>query len=160
MADDISSLITDRTERLFWAKVDKRGPDDCWPWKGPLNRGGYGQVMLRDHKPRRAHHLALHFDGRPRPGDLHTLHSCDNRKCVNPAHLRWGTVAENAQEKVARGRAHDTSGERNAHHKLTEDQVRAIRESSKTQRALAAEYQVTHTVIGRIKRRQKWKCVE
>ena len=160
MADDISNLITHRTERLFWEKVAKRGPDECWEWLGPLNRGGYGQVMLRDKRPRRAHHMALHFDGRPRAGDLHSLHACDNRSCVNPAHLRWGTVKENAQEKSARGRCPDTSGERNAHHKLTEQDVRDIRASTETHRALAAKYGTSHTTIGQIKRLQKWRCVE
>ncbi len=156
MADDISKLFTDQTERLFWAKVDKRGPDECWPWTASSDRRGYGQVMLRDHRPRRAHHLALHFDGRPRPGDLHSLHSCDNPPCCNPAHLRWGTIAENAKEKSERGRCPDTSGTNNAHHKLSETQVRAIRTEEGSHRSLGAKYGVSHTVIGQIKRRQKW----
>jgi hypothetical protein len=161
MADDISTLITDRTETIFWAKVDRRGPDECWPWQGSADRRGYGQVMLRDHRPRRAHHLALHFDGRPRPGNLHCLHSCDNPSCCNPAHLRWGTIAQNAKEKSERGRCPDTSGERNAHHKLTEDQVREIRSSTETHRALAAKYGLSsHRTIGRIKRHEKWRCIE
>ncbi len=160
MAGDISNLFTERTERLFWKKVDKRGPDDCWLWLASCDRRGYGQVMLRDKRPRRAHHLAMHFDGRPRPGDLHSLHSCDNPPCVNPAHLRWGTNAENTQEKMIRGRCHDTSGERHARHKLTEQDVRDIRHAPGTHRALAENYGVTHTVIGQIKRRQAWQCVE
>lgn len=161
MADDISNLITDKTERLFWAKVERRGPDECWPWQASGDRRGYGQVMLRDHRPRRAAHMALHFDGRPRPGSLHSLHSCDNPRCCNPAHLSWGTIAENAQGKSQRGRCPDTSGENNAHHKLTEEQVRAIRASNKSQRTLAKEYGLaSHTTIGRIKRDENWRCVE
>lgn len=23
-------------EEQFWARVDQRGPDECWPWSGPL----------------------------------------------------------------------------------------------------------------------------
>lgn len=36
----------------FWAKVDKRGPDDCWEWKGGstckdgYSRGGITQRTL------------------------------------------------------------------------------------------------------------------
>ena len=26
----------------FWAKVDKRGPDDCWEWTGRRYEHGYG----------------------------------------------------------------------------------------------------------------------
>ena len=26
----------------FWAKVDRRGPDECWIWTGSLSAGRYG----------------------------------------------------------------------------------------------------------------------
>ena len=158
--NDIRALFTNKTEQLFWSKVDMRGPSDCWNWTANKDRRGYGQVMLRDHKPRRASHIALTLDGRPRVDDLHAMHSCDNPPCVNPAHLKWGTIADNARDKSAKGRCHDTSGEKNAHAKLTESDVRTIRSSDMTQRALGAIYGVTHTVIGRIKRGQKWQCVK
>lgn len=160
MAAPISELFDEKLPARFWAKVDVRSPDECWLWKATTDRQGYGAIMMRDHKPRRAHHVALYLDGRPRPDGAHTLHSCDNRACVNPKHLRWGTIAENARDKAAKGRCPDTSGERNAHHKLTEEQVRVIRASDESQRALGAIYGVSHSIIGRIKRREDWKCVE
>src|SRR5271167_1806446 len=30
----------------FWAKVDKRGPNKCWPWTGCINSSGYGNVQF------------------------------------------------------------------------------------------------------------------
>lgn len=37
------------------------------------------------------------------PPGLFVLHSCDNKRCVNPAHLSLGTCSQNAKEAVARG---------------------------------------------------------
>lgn len=159
MAAPISELFDDKLPVRFWAKVDVRGPDECWLWTATKDRQGYGAIMMRDHKPRRAHHVALHLDGRPRPGDAHTLHACDNRACVNPRHLRWGTIAENARDKAAKGRCPDTSGENHAFHKLTVQDVIDIRGSDETHRALGKKFGVSHSTIGAAKRREKWKCV-
>jgi hypothetical protein len=57
------------------------------------------------------------------------LHSCDNRRCVNPAHLRQGTGSENIQEAFDKGRKVQpvAYGENNPKSKLTEEQVRFIK---------------------------------
>jgi hypothetical protein len=52
-------------------------------------------------------------------------HSCDNPGCINPAHLASGTAAENADDKVRRGRS--TRGERSSSAKLTMFDVLALR---------------------------------
>jgi hypothetical protein len=36
----------------FWAKVDKRGPEDCWEWQACTDQFGYGQFRIS--RPRRA----------------------------------------------------------------------------------------------------------
>ena len=73
----------------------------CWEWTGARNRGGYG-IKGR----RLAHRLAWsEANGRPVPDGMLVLHSCDNPPCVNPAHLRIGTVADNAADRVARNRS-------------------------------------------------------
>lgn len=38
------------------------------------------------------------------PKDRYALHSCDNPRCVNPSHLRWGTAADNTNDAVTRKR--------------------------------------------------------
>ncbi len=38
-----SDALRDR----FWSKVDRRGPDECWPWLEHRKRSGYGQFVLR-----------------------------------------------------------------------------------------------------------------
>lgn len=86
----------------FWAKVDKT--DGCWNWTACTSHG-YGQFKLsKAEKTVRAHRFSyfLHygeFDPKWR-----VLHSCDNPPCVNPAHLRLGTDADNARDRDDRGR--------------------------------------------------------
>lgn len=94
----------------FWLRVDRRGSDECWPWTGAQSKAGYGMLglprnMRRGTKSVQATHIALGIAGVRRPS-VHAmaLHSCDNPCCVNPAHLRWGDHADNAEDAVDRRR--------------------------------------------------------
>ena len=158
-------------ERRFWAKVDKRGPDECWPWKATPDAYGYG-VFTVDGRSYKATHIALLLAGKPRPGSLHALHSCDNRLCCNDAHLRWGTNDDNVKDKMARGRHFTPAGNdhwsrrdnhkvaRGSHNgwaKLNEQSAREIFESSEPRRDLSARYGVSLNQISQIKLGRVWK---
>lgn len=93
-------------EERFWAKVDRRGENECWPWVG-ANCGGPEKrgVIWFEGKRTKAPHVSLIISGLVHKDDLAwALHSCDNANCVNPNHLRWGTRKENHEDKVSRGR--------------------------------------------------------
>ena len=30
--------------KRYWDKIDKKGPNECWPWTAHTARGNYGQI--------------------------------------------------------------------------------------------------------------------
>ena len=85
------------------------------------------------------------------------LHTCDTPSCVNPDHLFLGTHKDNEQDKMRKGRK--PVGEKIPWHKLSEDDVRNIRDDERTQMEIAAEYGVRQCLISAIKRRKTWRHV-
>jgi hypothetical protein len=118
--------VSEQTAKRFAEKVDATDSDGCHVWTGAKSVDGYGLFRSGD-KVVRAHRMAWVIEhGEDIPGGKMVMHACDNPSCVNPAHLRLGTHAENMQERGARRRA--AMGNRIAAAKLTPAAVRTIRE--------------------------------
>lgn len=109
----------------FWRHVDKRGPDECWPWTGSIGGNGYGQLgsfqETKTHVCYKAHRLSYELHHGPIQAGMHVLHECDNKVCCNPAHLHLGTHQDNMREAAERGR--HLRGEQQPNAVLTEAQV-------------------------------------
>lgn len=146
----------DRQVDRFLAKVLETDTG-CWEWQGAKTKEGYGKVRIYG-KDRRAHRVIWQWYHGDIPPELQINHLCNNRACVNPAHLELVTHAGNQAYKIAQNR--QPKGEANGQAKLTAAQVSEIRakyaEGNTTHRKLAQEYGVDHATIGRVVRKEHW----
>lgn len=131
----------------------------CIEWTGHVHNQGYGRTTLGYKNYVFVHRLAyalahnldpLNFDG-------FVLHSCDNRLCYNPEHLRLGTHADNTKDMLDRKR--NAKGERIPYAKLTDAKVAAILKDPRKHSEIAAAYNVSQTTILHVKQRKIWKHV-
>jgi hypothetical protein len=138
---------------------DKNG---CWIWKQSHcgnETHKYGGWSMNG-KFIRAHRASWILFRGPIPDGLCVLHNCDVPSCVNPDHLRLGTLSDNRRDAVIRGRANFPLGERHGCSKLAEADVVAIRASTGTCKAVGKRYGISATQVCDIKRRKSWSHVE
>lgn len=130
-------------------KVQATRKPDCIEHAGYRMPNGYGQVR-RYGKTWLAHRWAAYQALGPAPaGKPNVLHSCDNRACINPEHLRYGTQSENLLDRTRRHR----------YRKLTAQDVARIKVAlaeGVPGTALAREFGVSGTMISNIKHGKQW----
>lgn len=143
-------------EERFMKYVHKE--EACWLWTGYVNTSGYGSLTVKG-TPVGAHRLSfMLFKGEVPDGKV-VCHTCDVRTCVNPEHLWLGSNRENLDDMLAKGRQSRVPGEQNGMSKLTEDQVRAIRQEhidGATKASLCRKYEVSSSTMDRLIKRQSW----
>lgn len=147
-------------EDVFWRKVAKAGARECWEWSGRINDAGYGELR-HNRILDRAHRISWRLNVGALGQSSCVLHSCDNRKCVNPGHLFLGTRSHNSEDMVSKGR--QTKGVDVHCAKLTEAQVVDARqryaEGNVSYRTLAADFGVGEFAMRMAVKRRTWKHV-
>ena len=135
---------------------------ECLEFTGHIARSGYGLVW-HDGKNRSAHRVSFELRNMPIMDERHVMHLCDNRRCINPEHLRLGSRAENMADMVAKGRSWKARGFAHASAKLSPQIAAEIRRRfkprSKTdgRNALAREFGVTPAAIWFVVNGITWK---
>jgi hypothetical protein len=144
------------TPDVLWSKVERRGPNECWPWTGWRHDKGYGRVEIKN-QTYYAHRVIFDLAN---PGIIElrddgtksqcVLHLCDNPICCNPRHLFIGTHLDNMRDKTAKGRQARFRGTTSPRAKLTAEDVFFMRLQKKygaTKNALAQLYEVSTATI-------------
>lgn len=158
ISHEITPEVISSVAVRFWAKVDRRGSDECWPWLGARDRRGYGRIKAFG-RNWVASRIVLALKGSIPSSEEIVCHHCDNPPCCNPEHLFIGTALLNAQDRAAKGREPDRRGEGNGRAKLTADQVREIRANPLGHKRLAEMVGVSPTTIRDVRSRRKWSHV-
>ena len=144
----------------FWGSVNKT--EACWIWTGG-RAGPYGASHVAG-KSAGAHRVSWFLHTGVWPGKHDVLHTCpggDNKLCVNPAHLRLGTKADNGRDRAERGQS--ARGAENGRARLNEDEVRVIRAmlaASETQSECARLFGITQAAVSSIASCKTWKHVK
>lgn len=127
----------------------------CWEWTRAKDARGYGMFSYQG-KDKRAHRVSFQAFKGPISTGLVICHSCDNPSCINPNHLRAGTMKENMADREARGRR-DVRGEQIGTAKLTEKDVLEIRASDLSLVALADKYGIDKSNVWLVRAGKSWK---
>lgn len=136
----------------------------CWEWSSKVFSNGYGCFYINGTYAL-AHRVSYmaHNNLWELPVGAVVMHSCDNRKCVNPSHLRLGTVSDNSKDMIAKGRHNWAVGERSRKAIFKDGDIRTIRrlaEMGMTRQQVAKLFNTNYQTIGKIMDNQRWKHVE
>lgn len=152
-------------EERFWAKVAKRGEDECWPWLACKSYSGenmgHGRFLFNG-RSQCAHRVVWQLTKGAIPVGLFVCHRCDVPECVNPKHLFLDTNAGNTADMVRKGRNRAVFGSRNGFATLTEQQAlevkRCLAEKVPT-KEISARFGIAVNTIYAIKHGRTWRHV-
>lgn len=146
----------------FWSFVNVRSSDDCWGWKGFIDKDGYGRFAGYHSAASRI--AMMIFVGKVLATEDYVLHTCDLPSCCNLSHLYIGTQLDNMRDMIGKGRSPSRAGEDNGSAKLDSSDVMFIRKLYASGKYsyyyLGDLFEVNHRTIGAVVRGETWKNLE
>lgn len=105
------------------------GPDGCLVWTKARSPFGYGRISrgAKGAGYEVTHRVAWELEHGPIPDEMYVLHSCDNPPCSNVEHLFLGSLKDNTQDMLSKGRHRALRGEAHRNARLTDAQVEQMR---------------------------------
>lgn len=100
--------MCDDLRKRFFEKIAPHPSSDCIMWVAAARPAGYGLIHF-DGRLVSATHVSWFLKHGCWPTQ-HILHRCDNPGCVNPEHLFEGSDADNAADRVDKGRSNTPAG--------------------------------------------------
>lgn len=147
----------------FMKKIQIDSETGCWLWHGATERRfGYGKFRLNGASIN-SHRAAWELFNGQIPKGMFVCHKCDVPACVNPDHLFIGSSDDNNKDRAAKGRTVTRLGEVNNMSKLSEDDVRTIRDlytSGVNGVEIAKRFPVNHCAIYDIINNKTWRHVK
>lgn len=146
----------------FMKKVGPITSTGCMEWQGKVDAHRYGTVcILPISKYVKAHRAAWVLANGEIPVDSPVIrHSCDNPRCVNPAHLVCGTQTDNNMDTLNHGRTKGGAWEGHRLAKLDRTKVAEIKQRrarGESCASLGREYGVGRDQISRICTGKVWR---
>jgi hypothetical protein len=139
----------------FFKYVEQIPESTCWYWIGGAGR--YGVFSITHERSISVHVFSYMIHKGDIPKGICVCHTCDEKLCVNPNHLFLGTHGDNAKDRNKKGR--HNFGENRPMAKLTEEQVKYIKQSNETNSVLGEQFNVSATAIYHIRKNINWKHV-
>lgn len=99
---DTSVVVPEHIVQAMFAHADAQSISGCWIFTAPASRNPASRCYPKLSWDANTHIIGLHRlalivgTDAPAPNPLaQALHACNCKRCVNPAHLRWGSHNDN-----------------------------------------------------------------
>lgn len=138
-------------------KINKNG---CFIYTGKVDKDGYPSFSYLN-KFIRGNQLSWILMNGEIPNGMCVCHTCDDPRCINPAHLFLGTNKENTADRNEKNR--QARGQKQAFCKLTQEKVILMREDyfqkGKTLKTISTEFGVCPATAREAIQGINWKWV-
>jgi len=153
------------SKKHFWYRVEtqsEKKENGCIEFTGCKDSCGYGRINNGKGKLVRLHRAVWEREHGTIPDGMVVMHLCDNRACINIAHLVLGTQAQNVADMDLKRRRKNLRGTQRAFAKLAEKDIPSIRArlaAGETCAIIASSYGVSEGLIRHIKKGRIWTHV-